>query len=70
MLRAGEREPAGRLVGRPLRTRAGCLVDERPASASPGRSESTIAEVMPLAGMRGAGRAAGSVRCAIGKGIP
>jgi hypothetical protein len=35
-----------------LRTRAGCLVDERLASASPRRSDCMISEAMPLAGMR------------------
>jgi len=42
--------PASRWL--PVWTRAGCLVDERLASASPRRSECTISEAMPLAGMR------------------
>jgi pimeloyl-ACP methyl ester carboxylesterase len=50
---AGQRSSRPRTMKRLLGTNAGCLVDERPASASPRRSESTYLEVMALVGMRG-----------------
>jgi hypothetical protein len=50
--RRSERLEAALSTDGPLGTRAGCLVHERLASASPRRSECTISEVMPLAGMR------------------